>query len=250
MEQTSHLALDKGSRVDFHTHILPCVDDGSKSVDESLQMLRILADSGVGAAVMTPHFYAGSDTPELFIARRTEAFETLAEAASKDSKSKLPQIIPGAEVEYFGGIECLCDYPELRVGNSGCMLVEMPQKQWATHVVDDIIRLNEHEGFRVILAHVERYLFDQKKDVIYTLLDHGILMQSNAAYFINRLTARKAFRMLKLGYVHLIGSDCHNLTIRPPNIGAACDEIAKHAGEEVLENIMSGARHLLRNDLT
>ncbi len=248
MELTSHLALNKGSRVDFHTHILPGMDDGSSSANESLRMLRILAKSGVDAAVMTPHFYAGSDTPESFISRRADALKILDEV-SQEYEDMLPQIILGAEVGYFTGIEYLCDYPELCIGNSGCMLIEMPQKEWEPRIVDDILRLNDHEEFQVVLAHVERYLFLQSEDVIRTLLRQGVLMQSNADNFINRSTARRAFKMLKLQYVHLIGSDCHNLTTRPPNIGAACDQIVKHAGEEVLESIMSGARHLLMNDL-
>ena len=57
-------------RVDFHSHILPGVDDGSRSVEESLEMLRAVARQGIGTVVATPPFYANHDTPERFLRRR------------------------------------------------------------------------------------------------------------------------------------------------------------------------------------
>ena len=248
MDSVSHPMVNTGTRVDFHTHILPGVDDGSRSASESIQMLRLLGDFGVGAVVLTPHFYADGDTPERFIARRARAYSELSDAIQTAESVKLPRMVLGAEVEYFEGIPCMLEYPELRIGNSGCILVEMPQSQWSAHMVEDILRLNDSKGFRVILAHVERYLFDQKKDIIYTLLENRVLMQSNASFFINHSTARKAIRMLCRGYIHLLGSDCHNLTSRPPNLGDACDAIIKHTDEGVLEEVMRGASHLLRHD--
>ncbi len=249
METASHLMANTGAWVDFHTHILPGVDDGSRSVAESIQMLRILGECGVGAVVLTPHFYADGDTPERFIARRARAYSELSEILSKDSSARLPRLVLGAEVEYFEGIACMLEYPELHIGNSGCILVEMPQRPWSAHIVDDILRLNNTKGFHVILAHVERYLFDQKKDVVHTLLENKVLMQSNASFFINHSTARKAIRMLRRGYIHLLGSDCHNLTSRPPNLGDACDAIVKNMGSDVLDDIMRGASRLLRCEL-
>lgn len=249
METASLPMANTGTRVDFHTHILPGVDDGSRSVSESMQMLRILGGAGVGAVVLTPHFYADGDTPERFIARRTRSYSELSETLAKEDISGLPSLILGAEVEYFEGIACMLEYPELRIGNSGCILVEMPQRPWSAHMVEDILRLNSTKGFRVILAHVERYLFDQKKDIVNTLLDNRVLMQSNASFFINHSTAKKAARLLQRGYVHLLGSDCHNLTSRPPNLGVACDAIVKKAGAYVLEYAMRGALHLLRHDM-
>ena len=60
--------------IDFHSHILPCLDDGSKSVDESIKMLKTLASQGVKKVVATPHFYANDESIEQFLNRRDEAF--------------------------------------------------------------------------------------------------------------------------------------------------------------------------------
>ena len=66
--------------IDFHSHILPCVDDGSKDVAMSLQMLRQQWQQGVGHVVLTPHFYPEHDSPEHFLSARAEAFRSLQEA--------------------------------------------------------------------------------------------------------------------------------------------------------------------------
>ena len=60
--------------IDLHTHILPNVDDGSSSLEESLALLRMLASQGVTLTAATPHFYATSDTPEKFFRRREAAW--------------------------------------------------------------------------------------------------------------------------------------------------------------------------------
>ena len=66
--------------VDFHSHILPSIDDGSRSVEESIGMLRAMAKQGITHVVATPHFYPQHDTPERFLKRRAEAEAALREA--------------------------------------------------------------------------------------------------------------------------------------------------------------------------
>ena len=80
--------------IDFHSHFLPGMDDGSKSVQESLKMLSLARDSGVNQIVATPHFYASKESPEHFLRRRESSWETLKEALPDDA----PQIWLGAEV--------------------------------------------------------------------------------------------------------------------------------------------------------
>ena len=231
--------------VDFHTHILPGVDDGSGSVEESIQMIRTLAASNVGYIVLTPHFYPEADNPEKFIARRNKAFDTLYEEYTKEDDISDVKLIAGAEIEYFNGLVCMADYPELKLGHSNCMLIEMPPQVWTSHMVNDLLELNGRPDCRVVIAHVERYLFMQKRDVINELLENGIVMQSNAEFFVEKRTSGKALKLFKKGFIHLLGSDCHNLVKRPPNIGAALNVIGSRFGEDAIEFVMNGARSLL-----
>lgn len=235
--------------VDFHTHILPQMDDGSRSVEESIQMLEVLSYQGVTHVNLTPHFYADGDTPERFFARRQRSFTQLNDKLITTAGVDFPKLILGAEVEYFEGISDVECIPDFSIGNSGCILLEMPMAVWPARVVDDILRLNDRTGCRVILAHVERYLFEQKKDVVNTLVQNRILMQSNASFFINRKSSKKAVHLLKGGLIRFIGSDCHNMTTRPPNIIDAMTVIAKMAGKELLDDIMSDARYFLEMNI-
>ena len=236
-------------RVDFHTHILPGVDDGSRSLEGSIQMLRALAESEVGCVALTPHFYARRDNPERFISRRNRAMSELCEALAAVSDMPRVHLVPGAEIEYFDGVSCLADYPELKLGKSQCLLIEMLPDIWTARMIDELIELNGRGDCRVVIAHVERYLFNQKRGVIYELLENGIVMQSNAEFFIDRRTSGKAIKLLRKGYIHVLGSDCHNLTDRAPNIGTACDIIKSKLGEDMLDYMMNKAASLLARDI-
>ncbi len=238
-----------GSRIDFHTHILPQVDDGSQSLEESVQMIKTLKSSGVGCVALTPHFYPQRDNPEQFLARRDSAFAKLKAAVISDAEISDVHLIPGAEIEYFAGITCMNDYPGLKLGKTPCLLVEMPHGTWTSRMVDDLLQLNNFGNCRVVIAHVERYLFEQRKDVVHTLLENGIAMQSNASFFLDRRSVRLAVKMLKRGWIQLLGSDCHSMTVRTPNIGEACEVIAKRIGEDVLESMMIEAYDLLHADI-
>lgn len=237
-----------GKRVDFHTHILPGVDDGSRSVEQSIKMIQALASDGVGCIVLSPHFYPQRDNPERFVERRESAYVALYEAVASTPEISHVRLVPGAEIEYFDGLACMADYPELKLGQSSCLLIEMPPDIWSSHMVDDLLELNSRPGCRVVIAHVERYLFEQKRHVIYELLESGIMMQSNAEFFINRRTAGKALKLFDKGFIHLIGSDSHNLTDRAPNIGAACDIIKRRFGDDALNVMMNRANRLLTLD--
>ena len=80
--------------IDLHTHILPNVDDGSSSLEESLALLRMLASQGVTLTAATPHFYATSDTPEQFFRRREAAWKQLSGAM----ESGMPCVLLGADL--------------------------------------------------------------------------------------------------------------------------------------------------------
>jgi len=79
--------------LDFHAHILPRVDDGSQSVDESVQMLERMQAQGIGRVVATPHFYANDESVDAFLQRRSAAWEKI-EGCLQNS----PEVLLGAEV--------------------------------------------------------------------------------------------------------------------------------------------------------
>lgn len=200
--------------IDFHTHILPGLDDGSKSVQESLEMLRMERRQGIDTVVLTPHYYSRQNSPGAFLRRRQLAWERLTGSLEEG----MPRLLLGAEVQYFENMGNLDSLHTLCVQGTKLLLLEMPFCHWDERVIRTVLELNGSNGLQIILAHIERYLpFPQNAQALELLRHSGILMQVNASFFEGWLHCRKAVSMLKRGEFQLIGSDCHNITTRRPN---------------------------------
>lgn len=227
---------------DFHSHILPCMDDGSRSVEESAEILYESSRQGITGIAATPHFYADTMTPDSFLKKRKCSFDML----KPYIKSDLPAIRLGAEVHYFDGIISSDDMLKLRIEGTSLLLVEMPLVRWTSHMCDTLSILNSHKEITVILAHIERYVPFQKTDIIYTLQRQGILMQASADFFINRRYRRKAFGMMRNGMIDVLGSDCHNIKERPQNLGMAVKAIREALGEKYIDILLETENELLK----
>ena len=217
--------------IDFHSHILPGIDDGSKNAEMSLQMISSLASQGVDTIAATSHFYATERTPQRFLQRRAEAYDRLKAVLPQDA----PRILLGAEVLYFPGISHMDELPQLCLEGTDLLLLEMPFTAWNERMVREVDELSRSGVCRIMMAHIERYYFKQPVSVWDSFLDQGILMQSNAEFFLSFRTRRKALKMLKEGRIHLLGTDCHNMSSRAPRMAEARELIRKRLGDETLE---------------
>lgn len=200
--------------IDFHTHILPGVDDGSKNLDESLQLLQMEQQQGIDIVVLTPHYYSSQNSPEVFFRRRYQSWRLLRGAW----KPGMPRLLLGAEVEFFEGITALANLQDFCIQRTSLLLLEMPFCSWSERIIRIVEELNGTGGIQIVLAHVERYLsFQGNAQALKRLRQRGILMQVNASFFEGWLSRRKALSMLDKGMVQFLGSDCHNLSSRKPN---------------------------------
>lgn len=219
--------------VDIHTHILPQMDDGSSSVEETLQMLQQLRQQGVKTVVATPHFYPRSDNPKAFLARRTASVALL-----PAMEEALPQILLGAEVGYFTGMSRSEELQDLQLGQTGLLLIEMPFDNWTDRIVQEVCEIPAKRGLQPVIAHVNRYRNKgQLGKYGQFLLREGILFQCNADAFDKLFSRNWTLKALRKGQIHFLGSDCHNCTARPPKIAAARRTILKKAGKAPLEQI-------------
>lgn len=226
--------------IDLHSHILPAIDDGSASVEESEKLLQMLCSQGVTTVVATPHFYANSDYPEIFLEKRARAFAALPPCQS-------PQILLGAEVAYFDGMGHCQELEQMQLGQSGLLLVEMPFTPWSERMVEEVCQLQISLGLRPVLAHIDRYM-DKKQIREYcdVLLDNEVYFQCNADAFRHPLKRRWLLKQLQAGNIHFLGSDCHNLQNRPPRLDQASEVIARKLGEKTLKQLDETARTLLK----
>lgn len=220
--------------VDFHSHILPGVDDGSQSVEMSITMLQMEAEQGVERVVATPHFYARKDTPENFLAKRAAAEALLREEMARHTG--LPELSIGAEVRYFPGISRSEVLSELAVDKKGYVLVEMPMDPWTDRMYQDLEDIWHRQALTPIIAHVDRYIAPfRTRRIPERLAKLPVLVQANASFFLEKSTKNMALRMLRKGQIHLLGSDCHNPDKRPPNLDQAAEVICRQLGREALE---------------
>ena len=221
---------------DFHSHILPGIDDGCRTVAESLELLQMESEQGITRVVATPHFYPQRDNPDRFL-RRREASELLLREAMA-GRSDLPQVHVGAEVYYFRGMSDSEMLTELAIDRKKAILVEMPRAPWTDAMYRDLEGLCGRRGLTPVIAHVDRYLSVWRDfGIPDRLAELPVLVQANGDFFLDWTTARKALQMLKTEKIHLLGSDCHNTTDRKPNLGKTVDIIRKHLGEGALERM-------------
>ncbi len=232
--------------IDLHSHILPEVDDGSESVEETLTLLSMLREQGIGTVVATPHFYADQDSLEGFLERRDAACERIRERLPDES----PKIIVGSEVRYYEGISRMKDLNKLTLGGGKLLLLEMPFAKWTDYTRREIIDISCRGDITLVLAHIERYMSKDNLKLIEGLYGSDILMQVNASFFLEAFSKRRALKLLREGKVQLLGSDCHNLAHRPPRIGEAYALIEKKFGEEFIGEMNGFAKHLLRKSAT
>ena len=233
--------------VDCHSHILPELDDGSRSLKESLAMLQQEARQDIRHVIATPHFYARQDNPETFLRERARAAQVLRQVLARFSNA--PKLYVGAEVHFFHGMSESDILAELTIDKKGCILVEMPYGKWTADMYRELENIWVRQGLKPVIAHVDRYIHPLKtRQIPEQLAQLPVLVQANADFFLNRATAGFALRLLKADRIHLLGSDCHNLTDRAPNLGDAVDVVRRHLGEDAVHRLNRHAAAVLEDD--
>ncbi len=190
--------------VDFHTHILPRCDHGSRSVGMSLTQWELLTRAGFSAVVATPHFYAHEEASVAsFLERRDAAADALLSEARGG-----PRLYLGAEVLVFPGLETLPDLHRLCIGGGDILLLEMPLGGWSQEHLDTVVAIVEL-GITPLIAHIDRYPL-ASLDMLY---DHpAFLYQVNVGSLTGLGKKARYFRrMLRAGAVAALGSDLHGL---------------------------------------
>ena len=233
--------------IDFHSHILPDMDDGSSSVEISIAMLRALAEQGITQVVATPHFYGWDDDPASFLERRDRAETALREEMARHEG--LPQVHIGAEVAFFRGISHSEFLPRLTIRGKDCILIEMPPAPWPEEYYRELEDIRRKWDVVPIIAHIDRYIGPFRTyGIPRRLARMPVYVQANGAFFLGRGRGELALRMLKAGRIHLLGSDCHNLSTRKPNLGPAQDKIRRRLGEAAIERILEYGRSVLGDE--
>jgi len=217
--------------VDLHCHVLPAVDDGSESLETSLEFCRVALADGVTTLVATPHQKPGlwENGPEAIRQKVADLRLALEEAA-------IPvEIVEGAEVYLSGDLlERVRDGKVTTLGGTGrYLLLELPYQQTPVRVEETVFQL-KLAGITPVLAHPERIsYFTADMDRVEKLVRLGCLSQITASALVGGFGERtKEFtlRLLEGDLVHVIASDAHDTVRRPPVLSRARDVAAEVVG--------------------
>lgn len=205
-----------GLPFDFHSHILPAMDDGAKDSEVSLAQLEALSAQGIRHVIATPHFYLHRESVDSFLTRRRACVQDLNQAIRAYDRP-LPGVSLGAEVYLERGLLGV-DLTPLRMADTDYVLFELPYSDISASDVELIFNLCASNGVRPLLAHLDRFLEILTDDLIDDLLSlEDVVVQINNEAFESRKTAKFALSLLHDGVPVLFGSDTHNMTTRRPN---------------------------------
>jgi len=232
--------------IDFHTHILPNIDDGSKNVEMSLSMLDMAASSGAKTVILTPHVNASSDFDD-FLRMRSEKYNELCSAVKKN-KLSAPELLLGAEVLLDGSLSEKENVRSLCIEGTELLLLELPYAQWNSWYTHEIYNIISKHEIVPVLAHVERYLKSPKDiEKLSPLFSFGVKLQVNANSFLT-FSGRRIIRDLAAGgHVCAIASDAHNLTSRSADISKALRVFKRKFGDDFLDYMYKKTSKLLND---
>lgn len=223
--------------VDLHTHILPQMDDGSRSVEMSLELLKNLQGQGATTVCCTSHYYAMQESIAGFVERRKVAYQQLSEQLTEG----MPSLVLGAEVAWFRNMSRY-DLSPLCLGDTRTMLLEMPFTDWSQQETEEVISLVLDKDYRVILVHPERFCYSKgNRRSLERLAELPIAFQVNADTFLSWRTRQQGLTLLQSTRFPLLGTDAHNLTSRAPHLAKARSVIERKLGKEFLQQIDTNA---------
>jgi protein-tyrosine phosphatase len=219
--------------IDLHTHILPNVDDGSASTEESFNMCRMAKDDGINTVVATPHTLNGvynhdgdqikQEVMKLNSLLKREGIEV--------------EVLPGSDVRISPDLlEQVKKGKALTVNdNQAYLMIEFPGHflfPSAKGIVVELLR----RGIIPIISHPERYpQVHNNRAMLFELVREGALVQMTAMSLTGEFgkgIRRCAEDLLEQGLVHIIASDAHNSTVRPPILSKAVEAAATIIGDE------------------
>ena len=220
---------------DLHTHILPGMDDGPKSLPDAIALLERAAIQGVDCIALTSHFHCENESVEAFLARREIAFSALREACPRELSLKR-----GCEV-YFSPRLLTENAEVLCLEGTKVLLLELPVLQKPAFLREVLTALVQ-KGITPLIAHVERYQYVAQDPVILAdWVELGALIQVNAQSVLDGGLARK---LIKWGLCHIVASDAHSIRHRPVNLRAALDTVTKALGVEKTGELERNAANL------
>jgi protein-tyrosine phosphatase len=224
--------------IDLHTHILPGVDDGASDLSVSLEMARMAVDDGIQVMACTPHFMPG-----MYDNQSTDIRNRVADFQQRLQDANIPlQVVAGADAHIRPDfLDCLRDGRILRLNDSRYVLFEPPHNI-APKRLDELLFNIVASGYVPVLTHPERLKWIENLFSVFEDLSRmGVWMQITAGSLTGRFGSRPKYwaeKMLAQGMVHILATDAHNTTSRPPLMSEALNIARAAVGMDEANNLV------------
>ncbi|KXZ40582.1 protein-tyrosine phosphatase [Alkalithermobacter thermoalcaliphilus JW-YL-7 = DSM 7308] len=223
--------------IDIHCHIINNVDDGSRSIEESIEMAKIASNEGIKKIINTSHYHLYSDyiTGES-LKERVEKFNHILKEKGIDI-----QVLVGNEIYYSKELISKLDELDFySLNNSKYVLLEFPPDDFPDNI-EDIIHEFKIRNFVLILAHIERYHKTIKNPLlVQECIEQGALIQINSNSIEGKYgkEIQNFCKKLLLGNcIHFVASDAHSCTKRPPKLKKSYEYVSSLIGKENADKI-------------
>lgn len=233
--------------VDIHNHIIPGVDDGAQSEEMTLSMLKIASEEGISNIIATPHYIPGyNEYNNELLMNRFHLVQQLIKDHNLDIKLYL-----GNELFIdIDAVNVLKDGSCKTLGDSQYVLIELPNR-WNSDIIENILYELELKGYKIILAHIERYEYFRKNPkILKEFILRGFYTQVNASSVTSsdRKIKKRVSKLIKKGYVHFISSDAHTHRRRSPRMKDAYEHVYKLIGDKAKELFYLNGQKVINNE--
>lgn len=235
--------------VDLHCHLLPGVDDGSKSMAISLRLAREATENGVTHALLTPHHMNGR-----YVNHKQDVIRETAEFQKQLQEHDIPlTVFPGQEVRINGNLLEALDNDDILFADEGnrYLMLEFPDDD-VPHYTNRMIFDLQQRGITPVIVHPERNtMIMAKPDFLYELLEKGCLSQITASSYVGTFGKKVenfSRRLIAAGQGYVFASDAHDLPGRKYEMRQAFEKLKREFGQETVNQYQQNAKLIINGE--
>jgi len=235
--------------IDLHCHLLPGVDDGSKSMNISLKLANDAVRDGIGYALLTPHHMNG-----VYLNHKKAVIQQTQEFQVELDRHKIPlKVFPGQEVRINGDLLTALDQDDILFADEGgqYLMLEFPDDDVPVYTTKMIYELMQR-GIIPVIVHPERNTKIMKQpDVLYKLLSKGCLSQITAGSYVGTFgqkVQKFSKRLIQSGQAYVFSSDAHNLPNRSYEMAKAFKKLGREFGADYVGQFEENAKSIINGE--
>lgn len=235
--------------VDLHCHLLPGIDDGSKSMEISLRLAREATENGVTHALLTPHHMNGH-----YVNHKQDVIQRTKEFQEQLREHNIPlTVFPGQEVRINGHLLDALDKDDILFADTGnkYLMLEFPDDD-VPHYTSQMIFDLQQRGITPVIVHPERNTkIMTEPSLIYQLLEKGCLSQITASSYVGAFGKRVmqfSRQLIEAGQGYVFASDAHFLPSRKYEMREAFEKLSQEFGNELVRKYKSNAQRIINGN--